>query len=511
MASGLFTLKQQENALPRAAWTAGGTTPLVEYLVVAGGGGAAMAGGGAGGFRTGYVPVVARTAYTVTVGAGGASGVNEVLTPATNGSDSVFGPITSTGGGKGGTWYSSSVSTVAYGAAGGSGGGSSGQQATASQINGGQGIAGQGNAGGDFMGNSSVPYMTSGGGGAGSAGSTTASVSNTANGGVGAASEITGTRTMYAGGGGGSAAQSGNTIYSTGGFGGGGSPNATTGNAGGAGTVNTGGGGGGGSPGGAGGSGVVAISYPDIFPAATATTGSPTISTSGTGSLSFPGGTGTNLYFNNGNSNTSTNNFTLEGWLNANVVSGSTNIVRCTNNYSIAILVSAGVLVFYLSSNNSSWDIASSVGTGSVSTSTWYHFALVRNSNTFTIYLNGVASGTATSASVVYNNDGFNIGAEQNGSAAGVFNGYITNVRMVVGTAVYTANFTPPTAPLTPITNTKFLLNVNSGSLYADTAGFTNTPKLAGTPTWNALSPFATGLGYKNRTYSWTSSGSITF
>jgi hypothetical protein len=54
---------------------------------------------------------------------------------------------------------------------------------------------------------------------------------------------------------------------------------------GGAGTANTGGGGGGaggsGGLGGAGGSGVVIIRYPDSYPAATSTTGSPTITVSG--------------------------------------------------------------------------------------------------------------------------------------------------------------------------------------------------------------------------------------
>jgi hypothetical protein len=164
MATGLCTLKQQENALPKAAWTAGGVTPLVEYLVVAGGGGAGIGGGGAGGFRTGYVPVVARTAYTVTIGGGGSGGPNESLTAATNGSDSVFGPITSTGGGKGGTWYSTNAQAVAFGAAGGSGGGSAGQFTTSSQINGGQGISGQGNAGGDITGNVGNPQMGGGGG-----------------------------------------------------------------------------------------------------------------------------------------------------------------------------------------------------------------------------------------------------------------------------------------------------------------------------------------------------------
>ena len=37
--------------------------------------------------------------------------------------------------------------------------------------------------------------------------------------------------------------------------------------------------------------------------------------------------------------------------------------------------------------------------------------------------------------------------------------GNISDVRLVKGTAVYTSNFTPPTAPLTAITNTSLLLN----------------------------------------------------
>ena len=38
--------------------------------------------------------------------------------------------------------------------------------------------------------------------------------------------------------------------------------------------------------------------------------------------------------------------------------------------------------------------------------------------------------------------------------------GNIADVRFVKGTAVYTSNFTPPTAPLSAITNTKLLVQV---------------------------------------------------
>ena len=87
--------------------TSVGSPGVVEYLVVAGGGGGAGlsgynggGGGGAGGLRTNLTgnplagsafPVDVQS-YTVTVGGGGGFGINA---PATKGSDSVFGSITS--------------------------------------------------------------------------------------------------------------------------------------------------------------------------------------------------------------------------------------------------------------------------------------------------------------------------------------------------------------------------------------------------------------------------------
>jgi hypothetical protein len=45
-------------------------------------------------------------------------------------------------------------------------------------------------------------------------------------------------------------------------------------------------------------------------------------------------------------------------------------------------------------------------------------------------------------------------------------NGYVSNFRVVKGTAVYTANFTPPTSPLTAITNTSLLVNMTNAGIY---------------------------------------------
>jgi hypothetical protein len=48
--------------------------------------------------------------------------------------------------------------------------------------------------------------------------------------------------------------------------------------------------------------------------------------------------------------------------------------------------------------------------------------------------------------------------------------GYLASLRYVKGTAVYTTNFTPPTAPLTNIANTSFLCNYTNAGIFDQTA-----------------------------------------
>jgi hypothetical protein len=87
-----------------------------------------------------------------------------------------------------------------------------------------------------------------------------------------------------------------------------------------------------------------------------------------------------------------------------------------------------------------------------------------RIGNTYYAALNGVVVSSPSSSAPNTGTDPLRIGefSTITGYAA---KGYISNVRYVNGTAVYGAsNFTPPTAPLTAITNTSLLLNfTNAG------------------------------------------------
>jgi len=243
----------------------------VEVLVVAGGGGggsgffksACGGGGGAGGLQ--YVSsygVSAGTGITVTVGAGGAGGPTGTGSPTgdgSNGSNSVFGGLTSIGGGGGTTYLDTN------GKNGGSGGGAGG--AGGFTPVGGQGIPGQGNNGGNQVGAGQSTDSTScgGGGGAGAVGANGVTSQRGGNGGVGLPYSISGFSTYYAGGGGGGASLIGGGFGGLGGGANGGNIDSNGSSA----VAYTGGGGGGASSGpgntatggGVGGAGIVIVRY----------------------------------------------------------------------------------------------------------------------------------------------------------------------------------------------------------------------------------------------------------
>jgi len=270
----------------------------VDYLVVAGGGGGggtnggdAAGGGGAGGYRESCGGVsgcytasplaapcsaitLSATTYPVTVGAGGTGGPDENIR-GTNGSNSVFSTITSTGGGSGGPKGTPRTGPTGVGNPGGSGGGGGGGSPVA--VSDGSGNTPpvsppQGNNGGSG-GGAAPDNSGGGGGGAGGTGQpnntrTSSNPTNVAYGGVGVTTSISGSPTGYAGGGGGGSfppvASSNTNPGSPFGGGLGGYSNNQT-----AGSANTGGGGGAGganppapgTTGGAGGKGIVIIRY----------------------------------------------------------------------------------------------------------------------------------------------------------------------------------------------------------------------------------------------------------
>jgi hypothetical protein len=117
----------------------------------------------------------------------------------------------------------------------------------------------------------------------------------------------------------------------------------------------------------------------------------------------------------------------------------------------------------------------------------WSHIAMVRSSGTVRGYANGVqvlsqSTTPNTTARIIY------IG----GNADQEFLGYISNFRVVKGTAVYTSSFTPPTAPLTAVTNTALLLNFEDAAIF-DYAALSNLSTTGNADISTAVVKYGTG------------------
>jgi hypothetical protein len=301
----------------------------LDFLVVAGGSGGVYStnsGGGAGGLRTSYgstsgggasaensIEVTSGDSFTVTVGGGGPHFNASNISSPSRGENSVFGTVTSLGGGV--SLLGNDSNGIPWKQGGSGTGGSYGGTPA------GPGTAGQGFAGGSL--NGAPNYKVGGAGGAGSVGEDASGGSpysgRSGNGGDGLAVNILGVSNaliasvgeipggssdVFYGGGGGSGSDSYRSRSpGSGGIGGGGSGGYNS--TGTSGIPNTGGGGGGGANrpsnmnGGNGGSGVVILRYPStVSPTLnglTESTGSPftegsdniTVITAGSGTITF--------------------------------------------------------------------------------------------------------------------------------------------------------------------------------------------------------------------------------
>ena len=160
-------------------------------------------------------------------------------------------------------------------------------------------------------------------------------------------------------------------------------------------------------------------------------------------------------------------NFTFEAWVYSTTTTTSQKMIFTQGAPGVYapfnVYVQGTTVRIYISTNGSSWNIASnSTSSNPVQVKAWNHISLVRNGTTIGLYINGVADNTyAVSTTAFFTPTRETSVGGRDGEE--YFPGYITDARLVIGTAVYTSAFTLPTAPLTAITNTKLLLNMADG------------------------------------------------
>ena len=193
-------------------------------------------------------------------------------------------------------------------------------------------------------------------------------------------------------------------------------------------------------------------------------------STSVIGGSGYFDGTGDYLTApNNTAFDLSTSDFTLEGFFYPTVGSASQSIFAYASNagasisdyaYQLLINSSNGINFRVVASGSSSFTTISTSNT--ISLNAWNYVCVTRTGTSVSVYLNGTTT-TGTIASTIRNNTGsiLTVGRDPDGTFA--ITGYLSNLRILKGTAV-----TPsiPTAPLTAITNTSLLLSYTNAGIF---------------------------------------------
>jgi len=150
--------------------------------------------------------------------------------------------------------------------------------------------------------------------------------------------------------------------------------------------------------------------------------------------------------------NTGTGDWTFECWIKMSNATGFNFLCDFREQTIRYIGINNGALIWHAAGTTYT-------STGALTANTWTHCAWVRNGGNMQIYRGGtqVYSAAVTRdipANTICRIYGLNVTVN------------LFDCRFVKGTAVYTAAFTPPTAPLLPIAGTSLLANVayQSGS-----------------------------------------------
>lgn len=185
----------------------------------------------------------------------------------------------------------------------------------------------------------------------------------------------------------------------------------------------------------------------DVAPVAnTLTVSNVTVNTSnkvyGTGSLNF-NGTTSRIQVSSDKSRFAfgTGDFTVEGWFYQTASNTYPSVFEIGNH------LGANAILFIKYANGAAIYSGAFYGSATTALNTWQHIAWVRRNGVLTIYVNGVGNTPVAFTNNITDISTVSVGAERTLDSTYTYTGQIDDFR-VSNTAKYTANFTPPAAPL---------------------------------------------------------------
>ena len=219
----------------------------------------------------------------------------------------------------------------------------------------------------------------------------------------------------------------------------------------------------------------------------------------GSGWSNFFNGTGNYLRTDTSASGFSfgTGDFTVEFWINSNQTT------RCDPVGLDTVYTATGWWGFVfnrLSNNQMEWfeNTNTRISATSVTWNNgqWNHVAVTRSGSSVKMFLNGTQVGSTYTTSFTYGASSVGViaGVLSDDKTSGPLTGYLSNVRIVKGTALYTGTFTPSTTPLTAVSGTNLLTCQANRFFDASTNALAIT--ITGSPSVQRFNPFGTSTAY---------------
>jgi len=194
-----------------------------------------------------------------------------------------------------------------------------------------------------------------------------------------------------------------------------------------------------------------------------------------------------------------TGDVTIEAWIYVNSLSTSSyqgimsgRLQNAGTDYpGLGLVIDNNKLAFTIFT-----DTQKTIDTTNVTLNEWIHVVGVRSGTNMALFVNGVRKASRTN-SENGTSSAMNLGRFYPADDAYYFDGYISNARIVKGTAVYNPTLTTltvPTSPLTAISGTSLLTCQSNRFVDNSTNNFAIT--INGTPSVQRFNPFGTSTAY---------------
>lgn len=176
--------------------------------------------------------------------------------------------------------------------------------------------------------------------------------------------------------------------------------------------------------------------------------------------------------------NVGSGDFSVDGWFYVPDTSHRT-IFASNSDFVLGAFIDSGKMRYFASSNGTSWDMIcgdcgpmNGIGSTTITTNTWHHFAFVRNGNQWLGFIDGnIDLNVTVSGTVITKNEAKNLGRW--GNAGYWMSGYLDEFRFSKGIARWTSGFSVPTSAYSTDSYTKLLVHgdgSNNATVFTDSS-----------------------------------------